>query len=127
MTKKKKTVRSKTKTGNKEENVCIKCPSLCCRDLTYNINRPRTREDIDELKWDLQYDTVRVFIKSRRWHEIIEGKCIYLMKNNLCKIYDRRPKKCRTHMPPDCDRFGEYYDVLIQTPEELEAYLKGPK
>jgi len=127
MTKKKKTVKARTKTGNKDGDVCIKCPSICCSDLTYTITRPRTREDIDELKWDLQYDTVRVFIKNRRWHEIIEGKCIYLLKNNLCKIYDRRPKKCRDHMPPDCDRFGEYYDVLIQTPEELEAYLTGPK
>ncbi len=108
----------------KDADVCLKCPSLCCNDLTYTITKPKNREDIDELKWDLQYNTVRVFIKSNRWYEIIEGRCTYLDKKNLCSIYDKRPKKCRTHMPPACDWFGQYYDILISTPEELDAYLK---
>lgn len=120
----KKINKPKAKTTDKDVNVCIKCPSLCCRDLTYTIKRPRTRADIDELKWDLQYDIVNVYIKNKRWHETFKGKCMYLADDNLCRIYDRRPKKCRDHTPPACEKFGKYYDVLIKSPEELENYLK---
>jgi Fe-S-cluster containining protein len=114
---------AKEKLDKNDKDVCIKCPSICCHDLTYTISRPRTRADIEELKWDLQYDTVKVFIRNRRWYELIKGRCMYLTESNLCSRYEDRPDKCRNHMPPACEQFGEYYDVLISTPEELEDYL----
>ncbi len=88
-----------------------------------HITKPRTRDDIDELKWELQYDTVRVFIRNYRWHRIIQGRCMYLDEHNFCTIYDRRPKRCREHNPPDCEHYGEFYDVMISTPEELDEHL----
>jgi hypothetical protein len=30
---------------------------------------------------------------------------------------------CRRHNPPDCEFFGKFYDVLLETPDELAAYL----
>ena len=104
---------------------CEGCPALCCHDLVMPIEKPKTRDDIDELKWKLQYDTVRVFIRNYRWYLLIKGRCIYLDKDNFCTIYDRRPKRCREHKPPDCERYGPFYDVMISTPEELEEYLNG--
>lgn len=52
---------------------------------------------------------------------------MYLTENNLCRIYETRPQKCRDHNPPDCERYGEFWDVMFETPEDLEAYLKKKK
>lgn len=102
---------------------CRDCPALCCHELVEPIDKPRTAEDISELKWELQYDTINVFIRSHRWYRIIAGRCMYLDRNNRCKIYERRPKRCRDMKPPACERFGEYYEVMITTPEELDEHL----
>jgi len=87
------------------------------------ILKPRTREEIDELKWKLQYDTVSVFISNQRWHLQVKGRCIYLTDDCLCSIYEWRPERCRRHSPSDCERYGSYFDVRMETPEELESYL----
>jgi len=102
---------------------CSGCPALCCKGLVMPIDRPRTAAAVEELKWHIQYDTVRIFILNRRWHLLVEGRCQYLAKDNLCRIYERRPERCRRHNPPDCERFGAFYDVLISTPEELDEHV----
>jgi len=103
---------------------CNDCPALCCHGLSIPIDKPRTRSDIDVLRWELQYDTVRCYVRSHRWYLYIEGRCIYLDEQNMCTIYARRPDVCRRHGPPDCEKFGPFYDVMIETPEQLDAYLE---
>ncbi|MHA1573967.1 MAG: YkgJ family cysteine cluster protein [Alphaproteobacteria bacterium] len=120
---KKKPARNNTRTNKN----CRGCPALCCHDLVMRILRPRNRKEVEELKWQVQYDTVRIFITNKRWHLLIDGKCMHLTDENLCSIYDDRPDKCRRHNPPNCERYGEYWDVMINTPEELEEYLADEK
>lgn len=102
---------------------CRGCPSLCCHDLVMPITRPRDREDEEELRWQVQYDTVHIFIANYRWHLLVKARCQYLDGNGWCTRYEDRPDKCRRHNPPDCERYGSFYDVMIDTPEELDAYL----
>ena len=102
---------------------CQDCPALCCHDLVAPIDKPRTADDIEELKWELQYDTVRVFVRSHRWYRLIAGRCMHLDRSNRCTIYERRPKRCRQMKPPHCERFGEFYEVMITTPQELDEHL----
>ncbi len=115
--------KTKKKTQKRTLTKCDDCPAKCCHDLVMHITKPRTSDDIDELKWELQYDTIRVFILNYRWHRIIQGRCMYLDEHNFCTIYDRRPSRCRKHNPPGCEHFGEFYDVMISTPEELDKHL----
>ena len=77
------------------------------------------------MKWHLQYDNVRVAIRSYRWYIAVKARCMYLDKNNRCKIYEKRPERCRRHMPPDCEKYGEWYDAILSTPEEFEDYLSN--
>ena len=112
---------------SKKEDICLECPAHCCRDLAMEISRPRTRSEIDSLKWSLQFDTVRVFIRNRQWHMLVDGKCMYLDKNNMCTIYENRPDTCRNHNPPDCELYGKFWDVMIKTPAQLEEYLRTPR
>lgn len=106
---------------------CGDCPALCCHDLSVTILKPTTRKEIDDLKWHLNYDSVGVYIRSRRWHLIIKGRCQYLDGNNLCTIYERRFDTCRKHKPPYCERYDDWYDVLFTNPFELEEYLQAEK
>jgi Fe-S-cluster containining protein len=119
-----KLTRPREKTSVKD---CGECPALCCHDLSVTILRPTTREEIEDLKWHLFFDTVGVYIRNRRWHLIIKGRCQYLDDRNLCTIYERRPDTCREHMPPSCERFDDWYDILFTEPEEIEDYLKTGK
>ncbi len=102
---------------------CDNCPALCCKDLSMLIGKPQTKSEVEDLKWQLHFDTVQVYIRSHRWYLLIKGRCMYLDENNLCTIYHRRPSRCRRHNPPDCERFGDFHDRLLSTPEELEEYL----
>jgi len=108
-------------------SACENCGAKCCHDLVMPIHKPRTDQDIDELKWELQYDTVRVFIRSHRWYRIIAARCMYLDADDRCTIYDRRPRRCREMKPPECENFGDFFDVMIATPAELDAYLAAGK
>ncbi len=106
---------------------CDDCPALCCHNLAVIIEKPKDQDDIDFYKWHLQYDTVSLAIRSNRWYLSIEGRCIYLDRDNFCTIYDRRPAICRKHNPPDCEKFGHWYDVMLHTPAELVNYLEAEK
>ena len=124
----KKTAKVKAEAKKKTtHNECSDCPAICCRDLAMAIGKPHTKEEIEDLKWQVRFDTVDIFIKHHHWYLRVKGKCMYLGKNNLCKIYDTRPEKCRVHKAPNCEKFGEYHEVLIRTPEELEEYLESKK
>jgi len=77
-------------------SLCKGCPSICCTDLAIHTTKPRTKDEIFEMKWHLQYDTVSVCIRNLRWFLVVKGSCIYLdPKNRCCTIYDKRPDRCR--------------------------------
>ncbi len=107
------------------KNLCKACKAPCCRGITMLITKPRTKTEINELTQYLHFDTASVFIRNSKWYLMFDGKCIYLSGNNLCKKYTKRPPRCRRHNPPACERFEQWYDVLISTPEEFQDYLNG--
>ncbi len=113
----------KSKTKIPKNKNCQSCPAICCNNLAVGILKPVTKEEVGDLLWQLHFDTVKVYIRKRRWYQWIQGKCIYLTRGNRCSIYERRPDKCRNHNPPDCELFGKFYDVMFSTPKELEDYL----
>jgi len=106
---------------------CSACPALCCKNLSVRICKPENRTEVNDLKWQLRFDTVSVYIRSNRWYQHVEGRCMYLSDDDMCTIYADRPNTCRRHNPPDCEFFGDFYDVMIRTPEELDAYLESKK
>jgi Fe-S-cluster containining protein len=114
------------KPGNRATlSACGDCPALCCHDLSVTILKPTTKKEVEDLMWHLNYDSVGVYIRNRRWHLIVKGRCQFLDKNNLCTIYEDRFDTCRQHMPPYCERFDDWYDVLFITPFELKEYLEA--
>jgi len=106
---------------------CQDCPALCCNDLALMFIKPRTKAEIDDVKWQLHYDKVEICIRSNRWYLVMKSKCIYLDRNNRCRVYENRPDTCRRHNPPDCEKFGSWYDTRLTTPEEFEEYLESKR
>ena len=103
---------------------CRKCGGLCCRKLAMEIDTPENKDDVDQLLWELQFDTMRLYIRDGKWYQLVDGRCMYLSPENRCSIYHRRPRKCREHSPPECEYFGKFWDVMLSTPEELQDYLE---
>ena len=111
----------KNKSTMPQNGSCRKCPAICCHNLALAIGRPVNRTELEDLKWQLHFSTVKVYIHGHHWYQWIKGTCRYL-KNNRCTIYEDRPERCRKHNPPNCEYHDKYYDVMFSTPEELEEY-----
>ncbi|VAX16569.1 hypothetical protein MNBD_NITROSPINAE02-2147 [hydrothermal vent metagenome] len=106
---------------------CEGCPALCCSDLEESILRPTTNQDVENLRWQLHFESMKVFIRNSRWYLLTLGRCMYLGDDNFCTIYEKRHSTCREHMPPDCERYGEIYDVVFDTPDDLTRYIEKEK
>ena len=121
--------KKKNTTGKKNipANICVECSAHCCHDLAMEIKSPRTKAEIEQLEWYVRFDTVSIYIKNRRWHLHVKGKCMYLGENKLCTIYEKRPALCRSHQPPQCELFGKWYDVMLKSPEDLRKHLAKRK
>ncbi|MBN2482806.1 MAG: YkgJ family cysteine cluster protein [Candidatus Omnitrophica bacterium] len=105
-------------------SLCRTCAALCCRNLAIQIYRPVTKTEIEDLKWQLQFEKVKVFIRHRRWYQLIESDCMYLTKDNRCAIYEQRPSRCRRYTQAECEHHGPFYEILLSTPQALDAYLE---
>lgn len=119
--------KNKKEDMKKSKNLCNGCPALCCKNLVMCINKPRTKSEVEDLEWQVRFDSVNIYIHHQRWHLLIEGKCMYLSEDDLCTIYEQRPKKCRNHNPPYCERYDTWHDVFISNPEELRKHLYNEK
>lgn len=117
----------KKKTKHLRKRHCGPCPAICCTNLALAIGKPVNQAEVEDLKWQLHFDTIKVYVLNRHWYQWVEGRCMYLSKNNKCNIYAHRPDKCRKHNPPNCENHGSFYDIMFSTPDELEKYLKLEK
>lgn len=115
---------SKVKTTKQS---CDECTAICCKNLAMEIGKPTDKKEVEDLKWQLQFDTVQVYIKSNRWYQLVEGRCIHLSEDERCNIYEKRPLKCRRHNPPNCELYDKFYDVMLSTPDDLDNYISEKK
>jgi len=116
------------KQNKKVINKCPEeCNAICCNDLAVQIYKPVTKVEKEDLRWHLFFEGVKVFIANRKWHLLVHSRCRYLSKANRCTIYDQRPDRCRNHNYPDCELEGKYYEVMIETPEQFDAYFEKAK
>lgn len=111
------------------ENLCGKCAGLCCRYLALPIETPESRADFDDIRWYLAHEGISVFVEDGEWYINVANRCKYLGPDNLCQIYENRPRICRGYTENNCDyHSGDYgYDVHLTSIEELDEYLANRK
>ncbi|MFC1567030.1 YkgJ family cysteine cluster protein [bacterium] len=106
---------------------CKNCEGECCSYVTIQIDEPEDQSDYETLRWYLLHENVHVFKDEERdWYVEVKSKCKALGKDNQCRIYDKRPEICRDHGlgHEECEFYGDPYEVIFTSVEELEKYLK---
>tara|TARA_Y100000310_G_scaffold203527_1_gene203764 strand:- start:6645 stop:7061 length:417 start_codon:yes stop_codon:yes gene_type:complete len=107
---------------------CDQCPdSVCCRDVTVEIDEPEDMEDWDEIRWMVGHKNVAVY-KDDDDDWVIEFKtpCDKLDERGKCTIYHERPKTCRDHEVETCvyNGEGEIEKIRFDNMEQVEAYVE---
>ena len=118
--------KAKRKLSKKElTDICVNCGAKCCKYFALEIDEPDCKDEFDDVRWYLCHEKTWVFIDDGKWYLYLKNKCKYLDKNNLCTIYDKRPRICREHNQIDCESDSNlFYDVLFKNINDLEKYLE---
>ena len=119
-----------TKNSIPNDALCARCLGLCCRYITIEIDKPRTKREKDDVRWYLLHEGVTLLITPDRWMVKVPARCSALTEENVCGIYPDRPQACREYSTENCDYYTEYegWDtdyIEIETVEAFETYLKS--
>lgn len=105
---------------------CDECGGRCCRYVAIGIDRPRSKNDYDTMRWYLAHKDVNVFIDhEKNWFVEFRTPCEEQDANSRCLIYGRRPAICRKHGNTEggCEFYDTPYSEYFSSLEELESYL----
>jgi len=107
---------------------CVACGAKCCRYITVEIEKPRKKVDVDEIRWFLAHENIEVFIDEGQWYLQVYNRCKHLTRNNRCRIYDRRFDVCRDYDTATCEASdGEDDAISFRTTEEFDEYRARKK
>jgi Fe-S-cluster containining protein len=108
------------------QSLCDQCVALCCRYYAFEIDKPRTHRDFEDLRWYLFHGDTIIFIEAARWYVQVNRACKALLPDNRCGVYENRPTICRGYTTGSCDWHGDDYDYdeLFTEPEQIERYGK---
>jgi hypothetical protein len=106
---------------------CEGCEGMCCRYVALEIDAPEDLEDFENIKWYVAHKNVIVFVdEDDEWYVEFSTPCEFIGEDNLCKIYDKRPKICRKYNHDQClfhnDDYSEKH--TFRTIEDVEKYIK---
>jgi uncharacterized protein len=113
------------------EVLCNHCTAKCCRYFALPIDKPKTWEDFDYIRWYLLHERASIFTDEGCWYLLVHNVCKHLRDDQLCGIYETRPQICRDYTTVDCEYDDEWvYDHYWETPEQIEEYAEavlGPR
>lgn len=104
--------------------LCEHCAAACCRYIAIPLDNPANARDYDDVRWYLMHEGITVFVEEGDWYIQYQARCKSLGADNLCRIYDTRPKICQEYGPGSCDYAGGSYgyDHLFTHPKQIEEY-----
>lgn len=107
-------------------SLCDQCVALCCRYFAFEISKPKTRRDYEDMRWYLLHEDCIIFVEEGDWFIQINRKCRELRPDNRCGIYETRPTICREYTTDGCDYHGEEYDYehLFTEPDQIMEHYK---
>jgi len=102
---------------------CVKCGAKCCHYYALEIDEPKKVREFDDIRWYVAHAKTSVFVEDGKWYLQVFTKCQYLDKDNRCTIYETRPRICRRYDTDECEFEGWKPDLLLEKPEDVEAYV----
>ena len=111
------------------DNKCSFCRgSTCCTYLTHQLDTPRSMEDFDLLLWQLSHANTQVYKDEDGWFLLINNRCLHLLSDGRCAIYEHRPQVCREHSNEDCEFEGaagaDDFELFFPSYEALLKYCR---
>jgi len=108
-------------------DACSQCEAKCCRYFCFEIDRPETYQEFENVRWFLCHEGVKVHVDDEAdWYIALDNPCRYLGSDDRCEVYDNRPLICRQYDAEACDysegRYGHQREFA--DPQELEDYAR---
>lgn len=116
---------AKAKKKKKQGVDCSEC-AVCCTYLNIVVERPNDVEDVETLLSYIYHKNADLCLdEDGDWSVVFHNRCKQLDKNNLCKIYERRPYICRNFSEKNChgDDFSESVKKHFSDEKDLMDYL----
>lgn len=118
--------------GTPAEPPCHLCPAICCSYFALQIDTPTCKKDFENLRWYLMHEKIHVFVDNGEWYLQVWNRCMNLMPDNRCGIYETRPQICRDYgfgeeREVNCHATSESnkeYEILFTEASQLEEYYK---
>lgn len=107
---------------------CKKC-SLCCYNVSVEVDEPEDADDIDQYVWLLLHEGLSIYVEDDQWYVEFKCRCSALNDDGTCSIYEHRPELCKRYDPKECLKHGEqdYYELIFKHPNELIKYWNNKK
>jgi len=110
-----------------ESEICLKCTG-CCRYITVEIDKPRSKEKVQLYRWYLLHKNVQIYIDNEgAWNLLFITPCSELQMDGKCGIYATRPQICKDYSPKSCSRTGKDHTHLFMTPDAMIDYIEEEK
>jgi Fe-S-cluster containining protein len=108
------------------EVLCQYCTARCCRYFALPIDKPKTWQDFDHMRWYIMHGRTSIFVDEDVWYLCVHGDCRHLQEDNMCGIYQTRPEICRDYSTDNCE-YGNNgcYDKFFEAPEQLWEYAEA--
>lgn len=111
------------------EKLCKGC-TKCCEYVTIEVETPKDKEDLEEMRWWLLHG-VHVFIdKEDGWMALVPNKCQKLGSDGMCTIYDTRPIVCRKYSQSECEKYGDpdyFYEFFTNEGDFVDYIQRTPE
>jgi len=111
---------------NPTSKTCDGCKGDCCKYVAMEIDTPEDLEDFEYIKWYVMHKNVQVYVEEDgTWNIEFLTPCEHLDENNLCTLYEKRPKICKEYAHDECTFHNEYNEVFsLKKLEDVENYIE---
>ena len=111
---------------------CHLCNASCCRYFALQIDKPRSKQDFDHIRWYLMHEGIAVWVDEGDWYLEVRTVCRHLQPDHTCGIYETRPQICRDYGLPGedvCEFFTQdlEYDLMFESDAQFDTWLEKRK
>jgi Fe-S-cluster containining protein len=110
----------------RKEVSCTVC-ALCCTYVAIEINPPNSVPRATELLWYLYHEGVSLYENDGDWMVQFETRCMNLLDDNRCGVYETRPHICREYSEKECEVNTVDDGQTFYEPATFMAYLARRK
>ena len=109
-------------------DTCQDCGAKCCRYVSLEIDKPKSKRSIENIRWFVSHRDVWVYKHKDAWHLAFDTPCEHLDESHRCTIYERRPAICRDYDAASCeDSASLKHAVGLGTREQVDEYVARRK